>query len=245
MRIKIELGTNVFPRYYSLLGTSIIKEAIKKSSKEYFENLYYYEDKNNKASKNFTFSFFVKNYEIEKNNFMVKDRVTMYISTPDLELGLNIYNGIVNTKIFKYKEYEMSRIKVSLVNELDIDSEEVIFKTLSPICIKDNTGKFLNIDSDNYVGELNYITDIVLKNYRGYGLKKELKFENINLRKIVVKEPMREFKQITNREYQFVNSYRGKFILRGDSEDLNDIYRLGIGFKRGQGFGNIETVSGR
>lgn len=245
MRIKIEMGTNIFPRYYSLLGTSIIKEAIKKSSKEYFENLYYYEDKNNKASKNFAFSFFVKNYEIEKNNFIVKDRVIMYISTPDLELGLNIYNGIVNTKIFKYKEYEMSRIKVSLVKESDIDSEEVVFNTLSPICIKDNIGKFLDIDSDNYVGELNYITDMVLKNYRGYGLKKELKFENISLKKIVVKEPMREFKQITNREYQFVNSYRGKFILRGDSEDLNDIYRLGIGFKRGQGFGNIEAVSGR
>ncbi|MPN29686.1 hypothetical protein SDC9_177139 [bioreactor metagenome] len=139
----------------------------------------------------------------------------------------------------------MSRIKVSLVKESDIDSEEVVFNTLSPICIKDDIGKFLDIDSDNYVGELNYITDMVLKNYRGYGLKKELKFENISLKKIVVKEPMREFKQITNREYQFVNSYRGKFILRGDSEDLNDIYRLGIGFKRGQGFGNIEAVSGR
>jgi len=245
MRIKVELATKKFPRYYNVLGTSVIKEAIKKSSKDYFENLYYYNQKNNKASKNFTFSFFIKNYEIDNDKFLVKDRVVLYISTPDLELGLHIYNGIINTKTFKYKEYEMTRLKVSLVKEVNIVGEEAAFNTLSPICIKDNSGKFLDIDSLNYVSELNYIADLVLKNYRGYGLKRELEFENINLKKVVVKEDLREFKQVTNREYQFVNSYKGKFILRADNEDLNDIYKLGLGFKRGQGFGNIDVINGR
>ena len=98
MRIKIELVGEKFPRFYNTLGVSLIKEAIKKSSEDYFKRLYFYNDKNNKQSKNFTFSFYIKNYEIYKEDFIVKDKVIMYISTPDLELGLNIYNGLINTK---------------------------------------------------------------------------------------------------------------------------------------------------
>lgn len=245
MRIKIELVGEKFPRFYNTLGVSLIKEAIKKSSEDYFKRLYFYNDKNNKQSKNFTFSFYIKNYEIDKEDFIVKDKVIMYISTPDLELGLNIYNGLINTKKFKYKHYEMSRHKISLLKESEIFEEEVIFNTLSPICIKDISGKFIDISNDSYVKELNYISNIILKNYRGYGLKKELEFENLNLKKVVVKEPLREFKNITNKEYQFVNSYKGMFKLRGDKEDLNDIYKLGLGHKRNQGMGNIEVVNGR
>ncbi len=245
MRIKVELQCGKFPRFYNLLGVSLIKEAIKKSNEEYFRKLYFYKDKSNKQSKNFTFSFYIKNYEIEEDNFIVKDKVIMYISTPDLELGLNIYNGFINTKIFRYKHYEISRYKISLVKESEIFEEEAIFNTLSPICIKDISGKFIDVSNDNYVKELSYITNTILKNYRGYGLKKELKFENLNLKKVVVKEPLREFKNRTNKEYQFVNSYKGMFKLIGDKEDLNDIYKLGLGHKRNQGMGNIEVLNGR
>lgn len=245
MRMKIELNTTKFPRFYNVLGTSIIKEAIKKSSEDYYENLYFYNDKNNKTSKNFAFSFYIKGYEIEGDNFLVNDRVIMYISTPDLELGLHIYNGIINSKILKYKDYEMNRLRVSLLKETDILGDEAIFNTLSPICIKDNNGKFLDVENENYIKELNYIVDTVLKNYRGYGIKKEIQFENIGLKKVVVKESLREFQKITKKDYQFVNSYKGIFKLKGDNEDLNDIYKLGLGFKRGQGFGNLEVVNGR
>lgn len=245
MRMKIELATSRFPRFYNMLGTSVIKEAIKKSSKDYYENLYFYNERNNKTSKNFTFSFYIKGYEIKGYNFVVNDRVIMYICTPDLELGLHIYNGIINSKILKYKDYEMTRLRVSLLKETDILGDEVVFNTLSPICIKDNDGKFLDIDNENYIKELNYIVDTVLKNYRGYGVKKEINFENMGLKKVVVKEPLREFQKRTKKEYQFVNSYKGMFRLKGDNEDLNDIYKLGLGFKRGQGFGNLEVVNGR
>ena len=38
------------------------------------------------------------------------------------------------------------------------------------------------------------------------------------------------------------NVYRGNFILRGETEDLRDLYNIGLGFSRGVGFGNIEVV---
>ena len=84
---------------------------------------------------------------------------------------------------------------------------------------------------------------MILNNYRGYGLKRELSFESLDMKKVVVKEPLRDFKKVTNREYQYVNAFKGKFELIGDIEDLNDIYKLGIGFKRGQAFGNLDVVA--
>ena len=53
MRMKVEFATSRFPRYYNVLGVSLIKEAIKKSSQEYYEKLYFYNDKSNKTSKKY------------------------------------------------------------------------------------------------------------------------------------------------------------------------------------------------
>ncbi|MGL5692864.1 MAG: CRISPR-associated endoribonuclease Cas6 [Peptostreptococcaceae bacterium] len=230
------------PISYNTLFMSVIKEAIKKSNEDYYKSLYFYNDKSNKKTKNFTFSVYVKGYEIEKENFIVKDRVILNISTPDMELGLNLYNGIINHQKFTYKNYELKRIRVDLGKEKFIDKGETVFNALSPICIKSKNGKFLDICDGEYMKEFNYISNEVLKNYRGYGLKRELDFSNINLNKVVVKEALREFKNTTGREFQFVNGYKGKFKLCGDIEDLNDLYKLGVGFKRAQGFGYIDLI---
>ena len=242
MRMKVEFKTDKLPIAYNTLFMSVIKEAIKKYSEEYYNSLYFYEDKNNKKTKNFTFSVYVKGYDIENENFIVKDKVILNISTPDVELGINLYNGLINYPKFTYKDYELKRIRVDLGKEMNIDSEEAIFNALSPICIKSKNGKFLNIEDSEYIKEFNYISNEVLKNYRGYGLKKELNFENIKLNKVVVKEGLREFRNVTGKPYQYINGYKGKFKLTGDIEDLNDLYKLGIGFKRAQGFGYIEFI---
>ncbi|MBO3444545.1 CRISPR-associated endoribonuclease Cas6 [Clostridium sp. CCUG 7971] len=242
MRMKVEFKTDKLPISYNTMFMSVIKEAIRKSSEDYYRSLYYYEDKSNKQTKNFTFAVYVKGYDIENENFIVKDRVILNISTPDLELGLNIYNGLINYPKFVYKDYELKRLRVDLGKEKVIQNNEAIFNALSPICIKSRNGKFLNIDDEEYIKELNYISNEILKNYRGYGLKKDVKFENISLNKVVVKEGLREFKNTTGKSYQYVNGYKGRFKLCSDIEDLNDLYKLGLGFKRAQGFGYIDLV---
>ena len=242
MRMKVEFKTNKLPIAYNTLFMSVIKEAIKKSSEDYYNDIYFYGDKNNKKTKNFTFSVYIKGYEIEEENFLVKDKVILNISTPDLEAGLHIYNGLINQHNFKYKEYELKRVRVDLNKEKIIYRNEAIFNALSPICIKSLEGKFLNIEDENYKKEFNYISNEILKNYRGYGLKSSLNLENIGLIKVVVKEGLREFKNATGKKYQYVNGYKGRFKLSGDIEDLNDLYKLGVGFKRAQGFGYIDLI---
>lgn len=245
MKMKIEFSTSCIPISYNSLFMSIIKEAIKKSNEDYYKNMYYYKEKNNKKTKNFTFSVYVKKYSIEGDNFIIEDKVILNISTPDLELGFHIYNGLMTSKKCLYKDYGLTRIRIDLSREKKVTEERVLFNALSPICVKSKEGKFLEITDDRYIEELNYITNEVVKNYRGSGLKRKLEFENIDLKKVVVKESLREFKKITGKEYQYINGYKGKFILKGDIDDLNIIYNLGLGFRRAQGFGDVDILEWR
>lgn len=242
MRLKIDMAIQKMPVAYNTMFISAIKEAIKASDPAYYEKLYFYEGKSNKQTKNLTFSVKVSNYKIVGEEFEVNGRVSWLISTPDLELGLILYNGLMHKRKFVYKDYEWTRLRVDLLKERTIESEEVVFRALSPICIRNKAGKFIGPENPEYEAELNYITNETLKSYRGRGLNRPLSFKSINLKKIVVKETLRDFMQKTGKSYLGVNAYRGMFSLTGDKEDLMAIYQLGLGFKRSQGFGNLDVV---
>jgi CRISPR-associated endoribonuclease Cas6 len=242
MRISIEFKTSKFPQAYSMQICSMIKEALKTVNEEYYKTLYLYGDKKSKKTKNFTFSTYVSDYELKDDVFIVKDKVVVNISTPDYEFGINLYNGILSKREFKYKnEYELYAQKVRLIREKTIIAEEVKFKTLSSIYIKDKDNNSLDYNTEEFVKELNYISDVTLKQYRGYGLKRKLDFIHGDMKKKVVKLNISDFKQKTNKEIMYVNSYQGEFKLCGDIEDLSDIYMLGLGFRRNEGFGMIEV----
>lgn len=243
MRMSIEYKTEKFPVAYQMEVVSLIKEAIKKVDVDYYKELYSYGDnKSNKKTKNFSFSVFMKGFERQEDIFIIKDRVIINITSPDYTFMVNLYNGLLQLKEFKYKEFILNKVRVNLVKEKNITKQIVRFSTLSPIFIQDVNKNPLKPEDKNYEKELNYIVSEVLKNYRGYGLSEELKFQGVSMKKRVVKEEIRNFKNNTNKKFNYVNGYVGSFILRGNTNDLNDIYKLGIGFKRSQGFGMVEVV---
>lgn len=243
MRLKCEYKINKLPVANRMLFVSLIKEALKKSNKSYYENLYYYGDKNNKKMKSFCFAILLKDFEIQGDIINIKDKVILNISTGDYEFGINIYNALLNMNSYTYKsQYTLNRIRISLVREKAITEEEVVLKTMSPICIKDKHNNFLSPEDTNYQKELNYVVDNQLKSLRGYGLKKPLIFEKVLMKKVVVKEEIRDFKAVANKDIFYVNAYKGIFKLIGDIEDLNLIYQSGVGFRRAQAFGMIDLV---
>jgi len=242
MRLRCEYKTDKIPVAYQMMFVSLIKEALRASDQDYYEKLYKYKHVSNKQSKNFTFAVYVKDYDIAGEVFYIKDKVVFNISSPDLEFIIKLYNGLLKVKRFEYKEYLLNRIRIDLVREKEITSSEVVFKTLSPICIKSKNNKYLRLEDKFYVDELNYIADIALCNYRGQGLRKKLRFVPINMRKTVVKEEIRDYEINTGNKYIFVHAYTGIFKLIGDVEDLKDLYALGISFMRNQGFGMVEVV---
>lgn len=243
MRISCEGKCNMVPVAYQMMFVSMIKQSLKTISSEYYKKIYLYnEDKNNKKSKNFCFSVFMKNFEMQQDNFIVKDRIIFNISSPDNDFIINLYNGLLKMKRFEYKDFFIDKIKIMLRNERKIPSETTVFRTLSPICIKDKNNNMLDISDAKYIGELNYIVNKTLVNFRGYGLRRELRFIPIDMNKKIVKEDIKVFRENTGKKFFYVNAYSGRFALNGDIKDIKDIYMLGLGFKRNQGFGMIEVI---
>ncbi|MBM7623759.1 CRISPR-associated endoribonuclease Cas6 [Sporohalobacter salinus] len=243
MRLKCEYETDSIPVGYHMMFVSLIKEAFRQADKEFKNKLYNYDDtRENKQAKDFTFGVYMKDFEKQEDIFEINDKVVLNLSTPDYELGIKFYNGLLKLEEFKYKDFFLNKLRINLTKEKEVDSERVKFTTLSPLCIKNKENYFLDIEDDSYEKELNYIADVVLENYRGYGLQDKLEFEPVDMSKVVVKQKIKEFTENTGRPYYYVNSYQGSFELKGVVEDLKDIYMLGIGFKRNQGFGMVEVI---
>lgn len=244
MRIGVEYKTDKIPVAYQMLIVSLIKEAIKKEDKEYYNKLYLYEENTaNKQTKNFCCSLFMKGFKKREDVFIISDRIIFNISSPDYRFMVNLYNGLLKKDEFRYKgEFILNKVRINLVKEKEVTSNIVTFSTLSPIFIQDKDHIALEINDENYEKELNYIANETLKNYRGYGLKEVLKFKPINMKKRVVKEDIRVFRENTKKPFFYVNAYAGVFQLEGDVNDLRDIYALGLGFKRNQAFGMLEVV---
>ncbi|MTI53560.1 CRISPR-associated endoribonuclease Cas6 [Geosporobacter ferrireducens] len=242
MRLKCEYKASEIPITYQMMFVSLIKEALKISDSDYFQKLYEYGDAANKQSKNFTFAVYMKDYEIADEIFSIKDRVVLNISSPDLEFMIKVYNGLLKLNQFKYKDYLLNKIRIDLVKEKEITSSEVVLRTLSPICIKTKDHRFMKPEDETYVDELNYIADIVLRNYRGQGLKEKLNFTPLQMKKTVVKEEIRDYKANTEGKHLHIHAYAGTFKLKGNVDDLKDLYALGISFKRNQGFGMVEVI---
>jgi CRISPR-associated endoribonuclease Cas6 len=243
MRFTCEYKTDKLPIGYQTLFLSLIKESFKKVNEDYYKKLYEYEGKHNKKTKPFCFGVFIKGYEIVGDCFNVHDSVILNISTADYELGINLYNGLLNLKEFKYKDFTLEKKRISLSRERFITEEKALFKSLSPIHIKNKENQPISPDDEGFETELNYIVNKTLESHRGYGLKKPLGFEKVSMKKIVVKEEIRDFIKQTNKSTLFVNAYSGIFKLSGDAEDLNHIYQMGIGFRRNQGFGMVDIIS--
>lgn len=243
MRMSVEYKTDKFPISYQMLVVSLIKQAIKEVDINHYKQMYTYDEcKANKKTKDFCFSVFMKEFEKQGDIFTIKDRVIVNISSPDYAFMVNLYNGLLNIDTFKYKDFTLNKVRINLVKEKSISNNVVTLNTLSPIFIQDKNHKALEINDESYERELNYIANETLKSYRGYGLKEQLKFKVLDMKKRVVKEDIRAFRENTKKPYYYANSYVGMFRLEGDINDLKDIYMLGVGFKRSQGFGMVEIV---
>lgn len=245
MRIRI-MGNGaggVFPLNYRIMITSMIKKAIETSDEQYFEELYLFEGKKNKKIKPFSFGVYFRDYIIKSDIVQVNGDISIIISTPDYNLGIALYNGLLRMKEYTFNNnYTFIKRKVLLQKESVINNSKVNFKTLSPIHIKGKDNKPIDVSSDGYEEELNYISNILLNSYRGYGLKEKLTFTPINMKKMVIKEKIKDFMINCNKEYIYISAYSGIFALEGDVEDLQLLMQLGLGFRRSEGFGLIDLV---
>jgi CRISPR-associated endoribonuclease Cas6 len=153
-----------------------------------------------------------------------------------------LYNGIIKSKEFCYKDYTLKIQKVYHKQHKHIQKTPVLLKTASPIWIKDKNNQSIEIEDPRYIIELNYICNEILEAYRGEGLIQALELEPVDMRKKVVKQAIRAFSENTSKDTYYTNCYEGVFKLKGNLLDLNDLLQLGLGFRRSAGYGLIEMV---
>lgn len=262
MRIKVIFYASKLPILYRNRFMSLIKDSLNKSDSSYKKKLY--PEKNSeitKVTKPFCFCVIMpatrqskKETFIIDNNFEIEDTVFYFpengyisfiISSSDYEFIVNLYNGLLESKTFQFKDgLTLNFKRVFMLNEKRIENDTVVFKTLSPALIETKDGKpILPFDRlEAFNSEFNAIHDRILKDIRGKGLKRNLEFEPLKIKKQVVKHTLKGFREKTGKPYMTLTCFEGTFRLNGDPEDLQMLYQIGIGLRTGQGFGMVEVV---
>ncbi|MBT9145341.1 MAG: hypothetical protein DDT42_01212 [candidate division WS2 bacterium] len=142
-----------------------------------------------------------------------------------------------------------------ILNEEIIRTENITFRTLSPILLEyDVDGKkepLLPLNNSEFTEFNKHFTAVhhrILRdirtenNKKGPGLYKELEFFPLKIRKKVVKHTLHGFRELTGKPYMMLTCFEGCFDLKGDPRDLQMFYQIGIGLRTGQGFGMVEVV---
>lgn len=243
MRIQVILEGNKVPRHYHFALISLVKGALSVSNPELANTLYYYsEGRANKQIKPFTGYMKMYEYELKGEEFEVNGNIHVYISSPDPEFVLYVYNGLIQQREFQYKNYNFKVSHVKVLREKLPKTGKVLCQTNSPIVIRNREGKFLDIDDPNYQVELNYISNEFVKQFEGRSLYSPIKLTPVLMNKKVVQLKHDVFNKLNQEGIFFLNSYEGSFILEADSRDAKLLVQAGLGFKRSQFLGCIEVI---
>lgn len=257
MRIKLhfELENNIIPKDYRILILSFIKNNLEKNFNESYKEIY----GEKPTVKFFTFSVYLPKPKIEKEKIELdRNYFNVLFSIYDNKQFIEFYNSF-NSMINKEKENDNKKNKkysyplknnkmelknITMVNEKNIMSNRVRIKFLSPLVLRNHKEITINkkrkgadiyfdFNDSDFNEQINYSVSRLIKDLKLNGVNSNIKLKPYNnlARKTVV-----SFKNI------LINSSIGEYILEGDSELLNILYKTGIGSRRSEGFGMFEVI---
>lgn len=225
---------------------SLIKLGLSSTNPELFDHLY-----KEKASKNFTTSIYFPNAQFDQGKILLnrKGEVLLNFTTSDRALGLNFFNAFMFLHQQSLKAEKKQSLpltfdkklnaevwKLSIINNHPIQADTVIFKTLSPILLKDVNRKYVvcenGSDSEAY--------NKVLKSYLVKRFVKQPKMQK--LFKTIKFEPIHTNVDIRNLYGRLVPATSGIFRMIGDPQILTYIQDSGLGKSTGSFFGMVERI---
>lgn len=255
MRIKLhfELENNTINKDYRALILSFIKNNLENNFNESYKEIY----GEKPTVKFFTFSVYLPKPKIEKEKIEL-DRnyfnvlFSIYDNKQFIEF-YNSFNSMINKKIdnkenekysYPLKNNKMELKNITMVNEKNIISNRVRIKFLSPLVLRNHKEKMINkkrkgediyldFNDSDFNEQINYSVSRLIKDLKLKEVNSNIKLKPYNnlARKTVV-----SFKNI------LINSSIGEYILEGNRELLNILYKTGIGSRRSEGFGMFEVI---
>lgn len=241
MRFNVELllENETLPKDKNRIIISLIKHCFESYDKGYYFKQY--EDKANK-SKSFTFAIYMGQCKFLREEIVIPEKkIILNFSTHDIEDGIMFYNSFLNNKGLEYP-VKNNTIKINRINlnkEILVIENEAIFKTLSPILVREHYGD----NKKTWYHSLNEIEGgkIFLKNLKHqlkeiFGENKRLDIDEIKLDVLKNKEV-----KIKNYGIEVLGNIC-TVKLKAKPYILDYLYKSGIGSQRNSGFGMLDLV---
>lgn len=218
---------------------SLLKSCYNSYNQEYFSRLY--EETPNKR-KSFTFSMYMGNCEFLREEILIPDKkIFLNFSTNDIEDGIMFYNSILinKGKEFSIKDNILKIERISMLKERNIYSNEAVFKTMSPIVVREHKG-------DNNKTWYHSLNDPRGKEIFMNNLKYQLTEEFSEARILDIKEVEAEIlfnKEVKVKHYGIeVLSNLCRIKIAAKPYILDYIYKAGMGGMKSAGFGMVDLV---
>lgn len=228
------------PVTYRMNFMSMIKEAINPGQKDTPIYQQYYGEKKQNQQKPFTFCVNLPVSKVQDRTLVLADhRIKFHFSSCDPVFLIHVYNGMVQMKndFSLFSGYSIHITHFFLHRQTTIDSDEVVFKTLSPFLVRNINAKkgkgFIGIDHEAFSENLFFSIQNLAKHFldKTNPIKPEqVRFEAVKCKSSVI------------RHYGGEIGTSGIFKLKAPKEVLQLVYDAGIGAKRAQGFGMVEVV---
>lgn len=213
---------------YQAKMLSLVKKGLSGTNPELFHKMY---DEN--VQKKFAMSVYFPYSKIENKKIILSSdgpNAVLYFSTADNKLALEFYNAFIwlnHQGVFSFDKNLNCKIgKLSIVNEPVILTEKVLIKTMSPLVVRDDNGRFLSCITDDDVNDYNS----ALKHITS------MKLSGSNLCNLVdglVISPIRTKKTVIKPFDIFIEATTGIFEINGNPTLIDRMIKEGIGEKCG------------
>ncbi|WP_321437024.1 CRISPR-associated endoribonuclease Cas6 [uncultured Bacteroides sp.] len=257
MQFKIILNTekhafgNALPLNYQYELSAVIYKILSSASEEYASWLH---DNgftlDGKRFKLFTYSrLFIPSYAIDKKRARIiinSDAVEWYVSFLPEESTEKFVQGVFMNQTFQLgNQSDLVQFHVQSIEVLPAPQfeDEMIFETLSPICISqhEDSGKTSYLSPSDEWAEESILSSLLNRYQAFYGIPyagaQDFRFNVLNTPKSV----LITFKANTPEETK-VRGYMCRFKIKADKELMKIMYESGVGMKGSQGWGMVKTI---
>ncbi len=241
MRFNVELllDNEVIPKDKNRIIISLLKHNFSSYDRDYYSELYE-ETPNN--MKSFTFALYMGNCKfLREEIFIPEKKIILNFSTHDIRDGIMFYNSFLKNKGLKYpiKDNMIKINRISLNKEKTITDDEAIYKTLSPISVREHHGdnkKTWYHSLDNEKGQEIFINNLKYQLIDEFGEERILDIEEVEFEILANKEV-----KVKHYDIEVLGNICHMKII-GKPYILDYLYKAGIGSQRNAGFGMVDLV---
>ena len=237
IELKFMLENENIPIDYRSFIISFIKHCIEEYDLDIYKQMYNADDP---IMKDFTFSVYLPNAKFDKDYITLKNKIIIInISNYNVKRALIMYNAFIEyyhkKEKYKIKNNSFNLTGVYSKKSNDVDTDNIIIETLSPIIarhhIKGEKDIYAVAGDDNFEKIIKENIESVLKHYK----------LNFDLNKLDVL-PLKTKSVIIKLYDSMRPASLGIFQIKGDPKLLDFLYKSGIGSLRSSGFGHFKII---